>query len=101
MPVFLLTWYMNNGMTAYTNDRSGDPSDKRGDVMFSYGSMGLYTWRGFLSDSLRCFGQVYFLGAGRDVVLWVMKGYMMSYRKGGRVLFFLMQCSCFLILLAG
>ena len=35
MPVFLLTWHMNTGMTAYTNDSSGDDSDKRGDVMFS------------------------------------------------------------------
>lgn len=53
MPVFLLTRHMNNGMTAHTNDSSGDHRDKRGDVMFSYGSRRMYRSRislGFLSD---------------------------------------------------
>ena len=88
---FLLTWHMNNGMTANTNDGSGDHSDQRGDVMFSYGSMGMYTWRGCLSDSLGFLGQVYLLGAGRDVVSSVVRGYMMCCRKDRPVLFFLAQ----------
>ena len=55
MPVFLLTWHMNNGMTAYNNDSGEDHWDKRGDVMFSYGTRRMYRSRislGFLSDFL-------------------------------------------------